>query len=112
MKARQAAQQTTVYHLYGDNSRVNVHSADQSVNVVEATSEDVFREIRNRITVNAAIEQQTAILDRLDALENAQHKPSFGERYTEFIAAAANHMNILAPFIPALTALLGKSFSG
>jgi hypothetical protein len=48
------------------------------------------------------------MLDRLDALKAAEGKPTFGERYREFVASAADHMTLLAPFLPALTALLAS----
>jgi len=66
----------------------------------------VFQEIRRQIEEGIRIEERTEILSRLDALEQAQGTPSFVTRYTEFIAAAANHMTLIAPFIPALTQLL------
>jgi hypothetical protein len=45
------------------------------------------------------------MLDRLDALKQADAK-TIGERYREFIGTAADHMTLLTPFLPALTALL------
>jgi hypothetical protein len=57
-------------------------------------------------------EEQIGILDRLQALEDAQSHPWFAQRYTDFIASAANHMTILAPFIPALTEMLRKALAG
>jgi hypothetical protein len=42
-------------------------------------------------------------------LEKAQGTKLFAERYTDFISAAANHMTIIAPFIPALSELLKKA---
>jgi hypothetical protein len=54
-------------------------------------------------------EERADILEKLTALEQSQNSPSFGKRYTEFVAAAANHMILLSPFIPALTELLHKT---
>jgi hypothetical protein len=98
---------TNVYHLSGPNARVNVQSTDQSVNQV-VTSEQLFETLRETIQSGIPKQQQPEILARLDALERAQNDKSFGVRYTEFITAAANHMTILAPFIPALSELLHK----
>ena len=102
---------TNVYHVYGNNPRVNVHSTDQSVNVVTTTSEQVFLRLPEEIRSRVPAEQQTEILARLDALEGAQNTPSFAQKYTEFIAMAANHMALVAPFIPALTELLHRALN-
>ncbi len=99
---------TNVYHLTGHNSRVNVQSTDQSVNVVITNSEQLFQKIRESIQSSVPVEQQQDILERLQALEQAQDSTIFGVRYTEFIAVAANQMTIIAPFIPALSELLRK----
>jgi hypothetical protein len=99
---------TNVYHVSGPNARLNVQSTDQSVNQVVTTSEQVFQTLRESIQSGIPSERQAEVLARLDALEKARNTPSFGVRYTEFIAAAANHMTVIAPFIPALTELLHK----
>jgi hypothetical protein len=39
-------------------------------------------------------------------MKEAAGKPSFKDRYKEFMAQAANHMTILTPFLPMLTNLL------
>ena len=87
---------------------MNVQSVDNSINVVEITNDQVVQRIRETIQANVPFEQRPGILERLEVLEKAQSTPSFARRYTEFIAAAANHMTLLAPFIPALTELLYK----
>jgi hypothetical protein len=57
-------------------------------------------------------DERSDILKRIDALEKAQGTKSFVERYTDFISAAANHMTVIAPFIPALSELLKKALGG
>ena len=106
MKKSQASA-TTVYHVEGDNSRVNVNSTDNSVNIVVKSSEQIFASLRQQIEsrVPEGVERKK-ILDGLTALEQSQGSKSFVQRYTEFIEVAANHMQVLAPFIPALTELL------
>jgi hypothetical protein len=110
--APEQPQVTNVYHITGDNSRVNVDSTDQSVNVVVVSSEQVFQKIRDTVRSAVPAEQQADILARLQTLEQAQNGPSFGKRYTEFIASAANHMTLIAPFIPALSELLQRTLAG
>jgi len=46
------------------------------------------------------------LLAGLEAMEKAHKTPEFLTRYADFIRLAADHMTIVAPFIPALTALL------
>ena len=98
---------TNVYHISGHNVRVNTNSTDNSVNIVSVTQEEVFstlkQEVSEKIREGDELKQ---ILQKLDALRGAQGTKSFGERYTEFISAAANHMTVIAPFISALTELL------
>lgn len=103
---------TNVYHLHGNNSRVNVQSTDQSTNAVNISSDQVFLRLREKVCSEIPSgDQQSDILDRLAALERAQSTPSFAARYTDFISSAANHMTLVTPFIPALTEMMQRSLS-
>ena len=111
---RKKSEQATVnvYHVYGHQPRWVTNSIDNSVNIVNATTEQVFTDLRQRIAEGVpAGDEQADILDRLSALEQAQGTPSFGKRYSDFIASAANHMVLIAPFIPALTELLSRTIT-
>jgi hypothetical protein len=55
---------------------------------------------------------QGRVLEKLDALEKAQNSPTFAQRYTEFIAAAADYVTLLTPFMPALAEMVRKAVSG
>jgi len=97
----------TVYNLIGPNSRVNIHSVDDSTNLVGIEPAELFNRLR------AAMKQSvldSELLEKLQQkvndLEKTQGTSNFLARYQEFIALAANHMTILAPFIPALTQML------
>lgn len=46
------------------------------------------------------------LLAGITAMESAPDGQSFVAHYADFIALAANHMTIIAPFLPALSALL------
>lgn len=106
-KKTESTPSITVYHVEGDNPRVNVNSTDSSVNVVTKTSEQIFANLRQQIESDLQEgDERTIILEKLTALEHAQGAPSFAQRYTDFIATAANHMALLTPFIPALTEML------
>ncbi len=100
---------TTIYNVQGDNARVNVNSSDHSVNVVTKSNDEFFATLRGLIETEIADgDERRKILEALTVLKESHGKPSFGPRYTDFIAAAANHMTLLAPFIPALTEMLHK----
>jgi hypothetical protein len=94
-------------HVRGPNARVNVHSHDHSHNVVIA--ENVFVELRNRIksdVLNA--EDRDRLLTAIEDMQKHRNdRASFATAYQKFIASAANHMTLIAPFLPAITQFLG-----
>jgi hypothetical protein len=97
---------THIYNLTGAQARVNVQSDDRSINILSVTNERLFTGIASAISDQVADEaQRTQMLDKLTALKQADAK-TIGERYREFIATAADHMELLTPFLPALTAIL------
>jgi hypothetical protein len=104
---------TNVYHIYGHNPRVgNADTNDHSINVVTISQDQIFARLKQEITAAlSAGDERKEILDKLAALEQVADSPSFSQRYAEFINAAANHMTILGPFIPALTEMLLKAIS-
>jgi hypothetical protein len=100
---------TTIYNVQGENARVNVNSNDHSVNVVTKSKEEFFATLQQRIEAGVPEgEERTKILTALTALEESHDKPAFAQRYTDFIATAANHVALLTPFIPALSEMLHK----
>ena len=46
------------------------------------------------------------LLTKLGDMEQSLEKGEFKTAYKEFVAAAANHMTILGPFLPGLAQLL------
>jgi hypothetical protein len=69
--------------------------------------DEIFAKLRREIATQIPVgEEQKKILERLSALEAAQNSPAFTERYTDLISVAANHMTLLAPFIPGLTEIM------
>lgn len=57
-------------------------------------------------------EDQDRILERFEAMEQAQNTPTFGPRYAEFIAASADYVTLLTPFMPALAEMVKKALIG
>ncbi|TCC98802.1 hypothetical protein [Pedobacter hiemivivus] len=94
---------TNVYHVSGNNARVLNNSVDHSSNVVNISNDKMFEELR------ALIEAQlpdTGLIPLVNEMEQARGTSGFAAKYNAFIQSAANHMTLLAPFIPPLTALL------
>jgi hypothetical protein len=102
LKPKEQSAMNIIYQVSG-YARVNVNSTDNSVNVVTVSQDEIFTKLRHEITshVPAGL-QQDELLQRLAALEAAQGSPSFAEKYLDLISVAANHVTLLAPFLPAL----------
>jgi hypothetical protein len=106
LKPKEANAMNIIYQVSG-YGRVNVNSTDNSTNVVTISQDQIFAKLRHEITTQVPSgDEQRNILDRLSALEKAQNSPTFAERYTDLISVAANHMTLLAPFLPALTEMM------
>jgi hypothetical protein len=92
-------------HVSGANSRVNIGSTDQSTNTI--VNGDIFNQLRksleNGIEDEGERDKLTNLVSRAEA---ARDQKSFTASYQALIASAANHMTIIAPFLPALTELL------
>jgi hypothetical protein len=89
------------FNATGPNSRNNVNSTDNSTNIVHQGVP--FAELRKAI--ESGIEDGTrrvAILESLANLESAPDRESGSTRYQQFIAAAADYMTLIGPFLPAL----------
>lgn len=96
-----------IYNLTGPNARINVQSVDASSNVVGVDSDELFEKLRTTIAEHISDEiHVNQLIGKLNELEQAKGKATFIQRYQEFIALAANHVTLLAPYIPALTQLL------
>jgi len=93
----------------GPNSRVNINSTDQSINTVVGGG--LFEQIRGALDEGIRSEGEREQLKRLlNEIEAARDRKSFASSYQALIASAADHMTIIAPFLPALTDLL-KNFT-
>ena len=94
------------YNLNGAASRVNVNSVDSSINVV-TTSDDSFEQLRAMIEQSISnAGKRSELLGHIEHMEDSKGSTDYSNRYTAFVAAAADHMTLVAPFIPFLTSLL------
>ena len=104
---RPAAGPQVVNNLIGPNTRVNIQSSDSSTNVVSVESAVLFDNLREAIqkfSLDSTLARQ--LIQNVNAMQSAVGTKTFGERYKEFIAVAADHMTLVAPFLPALRQLL------
>lgn len=99
---------SVTYNLHGANSRVNIGSTDNSVNSVNASANSLFADMRKVILARVEVERERQpLLAAINTMEQTSGQPGFLRHYQDFMEAAANHMTILAPFLPALAKLLG-----
>jgi len=106
-KALQIPNQSIIYNLNGANTRVNNHSKDYSVNIINMSSSDLFDEVRRILTENVTNQEELRELRLLvNDMENNQNTPRFIQAYTKFITSAADHITVLSPVIPALTQII------
>jgi hypothetical protein len=96
-----------VYNLTGPNARVNIQSTDSSTNVVNVETSALFVALRKVVSESIADDRaRQQVASAIDGMESTVGTPSFSDRYKEFIGGAADHMTVLAPFLPALSQLL------
>lgn len=94
------------YNLHGANSRVNIHSEDNSLNI-SASKETVFDDMRQFIRERVDASEQTRVLALVDQMDEASAFPArFRETYLQFVSVAADHLGLLSPFLPLLSEYL------
>ena len=88
-------------------ARVTLNSTDQSVNVIGNQNEEVFEQLRSLLADSITdADTRDLLLEKVDEMERSRGSDSFMTAYREFISAAADHMTILAPLVPMLSAML------
>ena len=93
-------------YFHGHNARLNVNSADSSINVASVSNDQVFvrmHEAAKSITDEAEREK---ILSCITELEKAKGPSGFLSAYQTFVAVIADHMTVFAPFMPVLAQML------
>jgi len=96
-----------VYNLTGPNARINIQSVDSSSNIVGIDPTNLFSELRDTIQKSVFdIQQRAELTNKVKELEESQDTKNFTMRYQEFMALAASHITVLAPFLPALSQML------
>lgn len=104
---RSADTVSAIYNVSGSNTRFNINSVDSSINIINESPAELFRALEEAIRSKRLDEPQGQdLLVAASNLEKELGKPSFGGAYARFMALAASHMDVLGPFMPALTQLL------
>lgn len=90
-----------ISNVTGSNISVASSNVKQKVEGTDAIFADLLAAIDK-----ADIEQKDALIESVAEMQETQGTPSFSEAYKRFMAAAANHITVFAPFLPALAGLL------
>ena len=97
------------YSLSGPNSRVNISSTDNSVNIVRSSSETVFAELKSALLKVADMTEREQLLVAVDEMDEAHRIGGESEkrqRYERFLELAGKHMPFISPLIAPLTQVL------
>jgi hypothetical protein len=95
-------------HLHGHNPRVNMNSTDNSVNITSVSSDQLFVQLREAARSIGDESERTKIVAAINEMESAKQSSGFLHSYQNFMASAANHVTVFAPFISALAQMLSK----
>ncbi|ATF04077.1 hypothetical protein PhaeoP75_04478 (plasmid) [Phaeobacter gallaeciensis] len=104
-----AAQPSTIINnIQGNNARVNINSTDNSQNLaMEIGASETLRALREELDRSSIpADDAHAIREAIEKMETAGSKEGFREGYQSFMAAAANHVTVFAPFLGALASFL------
>jgi len=96
-------------HIHGDNSRLNVNSTDNSTNIVsESKEEQLFVQMQEAARSVTDDTEREDVVSLLAELQKAHGSGGFLQAYQNFMASAANHMTLFAPFLPMLAQMLSN----
>ncbi len=95
------------YNVSGSHSRINVNSLDKSINISDTAVQTTLDQVRTLLQDHVAdAEERERLLAKVEELQQVHGTEKFVETYREFMQMAADHMTVIAPLVPALTALL------
>jgi hypothetical protein len=103
-----ATKLTQNIHLHGHNPRINVNSTDNSTNIASVSNDSLFVQMNEKARAITDEAERKEILARLDELQEARGSGGFLQAYKNFMASAANHMTVFAPFLPVLAQMLSS----
>lgn len=89
----------------GVNARMNLGSTDNSTNV--ANEPAIFSQLLEAVTQIKDPDDRREVVAAVEEMRRQQGKSGFVKAYAAFMSTASDHMTVVAPFLPALTSLLG-----
>lgn len=105
IKNEQYQKITNIYNLSGPQSRVNIGSTDNSINLLQQNTE-LFDDIKKALESISDEKIKLEAIRIANEMKDNVGKPTFKEKYQSFISTLANYVTIIGPFLPSLTALL------
>ena len=94
------------FNMQGHNSRINLNSTDNSANVSSVSNDNTFVQMREAAESIEDQAERQIILSRIAELEATKDSPKYLSAYQSFMAAAANHVTVFAPFFALLAGML------
>nr|WP_300311585.1 hypothetical protein [Halomonas sp.] len=91
----------SISNVSGSNISVESSNVNQHIEGTDAIFADLMTAIDE-----ADIDQKEALKICVEEMRSARGASGFAAAYKQFMTSAANHMTVVAPFIPALSALL------
>ena len=93
-------------NVSGQNSRVNISSQDYSTNL--AIEGSVFDTLKAKLEGSVSDrEKLSELLAAIETMKRQQQTPGFAAAYQKFVSLTADHLSLVAPFLPALTKFFG-----
>lgn len=97
-----------VVQFFGDNSRINVGSVDNSTNIVGNFDLSGFEDIRVALNQIPDPEKRRECVNSLENLKESIGTDSYILKYQKFISTASEHMTLILPFIQYLSGFLSS----
>jgi hypothetical protein len=100
----------TAYQVEDDSTRLDVGDGNDCMSALIKDNEGLFTIIRQKIEYCLPEGPEKAVIQRsFTALENARDIRSFVVCYIAFLSAAANHIVLFTPCIPALNEMVNQA---
>ena len=94
-------------NIYGNSSKINFNSPDNSINDININSENVFEELKATIEKSITdANKRSELIDQIDKMKNTRNTSTFKESFKNFISMAADCVTLVTPFLPYLTSHL------
>lgn len=97
---------TIINNINSTHAKVNINSTDNSNNTITQNDEKLFDKIINALDSISEINIREQAIKLANEMKANVGKPTFKEKYQNFISTLTNYVTIISPFLPALTSLL------